>query len=416
MLGHARPTQARLDMTSGALLIEAHQGVRQIAAQAWQPLVAHESPFLDHAFLSLLEQTGCVGERTGWTPMILTASRPGPDPDQPPQLVGAMPMYLKTNSSGEFVFDWSWADAAHRAGLSYYPKGLVAVPFTPVTGRRVLLHPQALSDADERALVARALIQASLEIGLERLGLSSMHYNFILDEERPLFDALGLAPRYGVQYHWYNRQHASPDASPLASFDAFLARFRAKRRANIRRERRKLQDAGVTTRVLSGHELTEQDMRRMFRYYRSTVHKFHWGQQYLNEDLFLALPLACPDTLQVVFASQGGQDFAGALNMIKDQRLYGRYWGCDREVEFAHFEVCMYTPIAWCIERGVQVFEPGAGGEHKYERGFEPTFTYSAHALRDARLDAAVRRFLDHERAHLSAQLDELRDQSPLTH
>lgn len=391
------------------LMIQAHEGIQSIGKTSWQALVAHESPFLDFNFLSLLEQAGCVGERAGWHPIFLTASAA----DDPNTLLGALPLYIKTNSAGEFVFDWSWADAAHRAGIDYYPKGLVAVPFTPVTGRRILLNPTL--DARDQAALAKLMLNASLELAYEQLGLSSMHYNFILEQERSLFEQGPWMARAGIQYHWYNRTSSAPDAPACASFDDFLARFRSKRRANIRRERRVLADAGVYTRVLRADELDEQHMRLMFRFYRSTVQKFYWGQQYLNQDFFLALPEAIPDFLHVVFAYDAqDQPFAGAFNLVKDKRLYGRYWGCSQEVEFAHFEVCMYTPIQWCIEHQIEVFEPGAGGEHKYERGFEPTMTYSAHAIQDPRLAGAVSRFLAQEREHTAHQLDALQHESCL--
>jgi len=398
-------------MTQDTLLIQAHEGILSIPREDWQPLVAHESPFLDYGFLSLLEQTGCVSERAGWLPLIITATRSRPG--SPDKLIAALPFYIKTNSAGEFVFDWSWADAAHRSGLSYYPKGLVAVPFTPVTGRRVLLCPTLTPQEHEP--IAQALISACVELAQRQLKLSSVHFNFILPQERPHFDAVGLLPRAGIQYHWYNRTEARQDAPRCRSFDDFLARFRSKRRANVRRERRRLQEQGITTKVLRAQDLDEATMHLMFTFYRNTVEKFYWGQQYLNEELFLRLPEVLPDPLHLVFAyDEQGAPFAGAFNMTKDDRLYGRYWGCTQEVEFAHFEVCMYTPIQWCIDHQVDVFEPGAGGEHKYERGFEPTFTYSAHAIFDPRLRHAISQFLAQERAHTAHQLDALKADSCL--
>lgn len=398
-------------MTQDSLLIQAHEGILSISRDDWQPLVAHESPFLDYGFLSLLEETGCVSERAGWLPLIITATRSRPG--SPDKLVGALPFYIKTNSAGEFVFDWSWADAAQRSGLSYYPKGLVAVPFTPVTGRRVLLSPSL--EPQEHEAIAQALIAACVELAQKQLKLSSVHFNFILPEERAHFDAVGLLSRAGIQYHWYNRTEAREGAPRCERFDDFLGRFRSKRRANVRRERRRLQEQGVTTKVLRAPALTEATMHLMFTFYRNTVEKFYWGQQYLNEEFFLRLPEVLPDPLHLVFAyDDQGAPFAGAFNMTKDDRLYGRYWGCTQEVEFAHFEVCMYTPIQWCIDHKVDVFEPGAGGEHKYERGFEPTFTYSEHAIFNPRLRGAISQFLTQERAHTAHQLEALKADSCL--
>ena len=353
------------------LRIEVHERIAQLDATAWEQLTQQESPFLEHGFLLAMEQTECFGQDAGWFPMFFVATRK----DAPSTYIGALPFFIKTNSQGEFVFDWGWADAAYRAGIRYYPKGLVAAPFTPATGRRVLL--DARLPKKERLAVAESLIQAALAFA-QRSGLSSVHFNFILKEELSLFEQADLPIRYGMQYHWKNR---SPLGQPYHDFDEFLGRFRAKRRANIRRERRALADTGVTTCVLQRQAITEAVMAKMYAYYVDTVRKFYYGHQYLTQDFFLKLPEVARDRLHVVFARDAsGRDFAGAFNMLKNKRLYGRYWGCSEEVPFAHFEVCMYSPISWCIEHGVEVFEPGAGGEHKYERGFEPT-TPTAHII-----------------------------------
>lgn len=385
--------------------IEVHQGILGVDGGAWDELVGEQSPFLEYGFLSLLEEAGCVGERAGWYPMIFTATREGDDE----ALAGALPLYLKTNSEGEFVFDWSWADAAYRAGISYYPKGVVAVPFTPVTGRRVLLS-SALS-AEEAAALGDALIGAARQFARDT-ELSSLHFNFVTEPELELFERAELPLRYGMQYHWYNGRERG-EAGPYEDFADFLARFRSKRRANIRRERRKVAEAGVTTRVVRGGEVDEALMARMFDYYVDTINKFFYGRQYLTRDFFLALPERLGERLHLVIASRDGEDFAGALNLYKDRRLYGRYWGCVEEVKYTHFEVCMYAPIEWCIEHGVEVFEPGAGGEHKYERGFEPTTTYSAHDIVDPRLRAAIEGFLAQERRERERQIEVLSADNP---
>lgn len=388
-----------------SITIRMHESICEIKRAQWQALVANQSPFLDHGVLKLFEDTGCVGDGTGWMPLFLAAYQ-GEDE----HLVGALPFYIKTHSAGEFVFDWGWADAAHRAGIQYYPKGLVAVPFTPVTGQRILL----AEGVEDPAGLGQLMIQAICELADRQLGLSSVHFNFILPEERPLFDALDIPLRYGLQYHWYNRLSAAPDAEPYACFDDFLGRFRSKRRANLRRERRRLRDSGVTTRVIHDTVPDEETMHKMFLFYQSTIRKFYWGKQYLNEDFFLALPDVIPQYLHFVIASQGGRDFAGAFNLYKDNRLYGRYWGGLKEVEFTHFEVCMYTPITWCIEHGATAFEPGAGGEHKFERGFEPTIMYSAHHLHHPGLADAISDFLIQERAHVQQQVKHLSNESIL--
>jgi predicted N-acyltransferase len=389
-----------------SLRVTTYEGVRAIDPAAWDALLPTPNPTICHAFLSTLEDTGCVGGDTGWQPLILGLLAQEGDKER---LVAALPLYLKMNSEGEFVFDWAWADAAHRAGLRYYPKGLVASPFTPAGGARLLVDPTA--SPDEQRALARALAQSAIDVA-DSLGLSSLHFNFLHEPDLSILtEDLGLPVRHGIQYHWFNRD---AQGQPYTDYDAFLARFRAKRRANLRRERRKLHEQGISTRVVTGRQADAALMDHMFDYYRSTVRKFHWGRQYLNRDFFHAIPSALGDQLHLMLASQNGQHFAGALNLLGGGRLYGRYWGCAREVEFAHFEVCMYSPIQWCIDHGVSVFEPGAGGEHKYERGFTPTLTTSVHYLRDPRMDRAIRAYLAQERAAVARQLDALRDQSPI--
>jgi predicted N-acyltransferase len=382
--------------------IETHDGVRAVGREAWESLKI-DNPFVSYGFLATLEETECVGPDSGWFPAIITAKI-----DDTEELLGALPFYIKTHSKGEFVFDWGWADAAHRAGLDYYPKAVVASPFSPVTGRRLLISPTA-EDPDQ---VAKLLIHGAIQVARDA-DFSSVHFNFILPEERDHFAEVGLPARIGMQYQWYNGVRRATE-EPYEDFDAWLARFRSKKRANIRRERRKLAEAGVTTRALRHDELDDAAMHRMFAYYADTVRKFYWGHQYLNEDFFEAIRHNLPEPLHIVEAYDAdGKPFAGAFNMATDERLYGRYWGALEDVRYAHFEVCFYQGIEWCIENGVRVFEPGAGGEHKYERGFLPTETYSAHWLADPGLNAAVRDFLERERMGRRAEMEDLADQSP---
>lgn len=377
------------------LTVQTHPSIAAVDEATWDRLTFDASPFLEYAFLRALEETGCVDGATGWHTSIVTMRDEADD-----SLIGALPLYLKTHSRGEFVYDWTWADAAHRAGLAYYPKGVVAVPLTPVTGPRLLLSP----DAPDPRAARQALVAGAIEVA-RAAGLSSLHFNFITADEAAFFEQIGLPVRTQLQYHWNNRAYAS--------FDDYLARFRSKRRANIRRERRKLGEAGVTTRVVTGDELTPAQMRRMFRYYADTIQKYYWGSQYLTEDFFLEIARTMRDRVHLVVAEQDGNEFGGAFNLYKGDRLYGRYWGALNEVEFAHFEVCQYAPIEWAIEAGVQVFEPGHGGEHKFERGFEPTLTYSAHWFADAGFGAAIRQFLSQERPAVQMRMDALQSESP---
>ncbi|WP_158542478.1 GNAT family N-acetyltransferase [Lujinxingia litoralis] len=381
------------------LRIEIRPGVGTLDPAAWDALSADTNPFLSHAFLSTLERTGCLDEASGWVPQILCAFADD-------ALVGALPLYLKFHSRGEFVFDWSWAEAAHRAGIPYYPKAVVAVPFSPVTGARVLVRPEAHSPA-----VMRALVRAAIALA-DQAGLSSLHFNFIRPEDRALFAELGLPIRAGIQYQWQN--HDPVSGAPYTDFDGFLGAFRAKRRATIRRERRELQRAGVRARVLRGDELTDEVMRRMHRYYADTVDKFFYGERYLNEAFFVEIARAMPGALHLMMLEQEGEPFGGAFNLVDDTHLFGRYWGCERQVRFAHFEACIYAPVTWAIAQGLQVFEPGAGGDHKYERGFTPTATYSAHYIRDQRLRLAIQDFLAQEHREVDTRIDALRQIGPL--
>lgn len=383
-----------------SLDLQFFDAVGDIPATDWDALVADDSPFLEHGFLVTLEQTGCVGEGSGWHPQILAAYR-----DE--KLVGALPLYLKTNSAGEFVFDWSWADAAHRAGLNYYPKAVVAVPFTPIQGRRVLID-EADDDPQE---VGRRLVEAAIDFA-RRSQLSSLHFNFVLPQEVELFEEFELPVREGLQYHWYN----GPDlgvGDSYTGFDDYLARFRSKKRSNIRRERRKLADAGVTTEVLTGSDVTPAHLDRMFDYYKDTIEKFYWGRQYLNRAFFEEIGQKLRDRLHMVVAKRDGREFAGAFNLWKGEGLYGRYWGCLEEVKYAHFEVCLYRPVEWCIEEGVQKFEPGAQGEHKYDRGFLPTPTYSAHWIGHPGLGRAIGDFIEQERREVERDIEQMREDSP---
>ena len=388
-------------MNHEALQVTVHSSMRDICPVQWDRLNRDRSPFLDHAFLRLLEDTQCVGDETGWYPAIVTVSQ-GNDDDR--EVLGGAPVYVKTHSAGEFVFDWSWADAAHRAGISYYPKAVVGVPFTPATGPRLL----AKASEDSRRIKA-LLVQGILEFSRSS-GLSSVHFNFLTDEDRDVLEELGLPIRIGVQYHWKNGGNG-PDR--FGCFDDFLAGFRSKRRANIRRERKRLEQRGVQTIVKVGDELCDADMERMFRYYRATVQQYFYGRQYLNEAFFLEARRRIPSRLHLVFAAQDGDIFGGACNFLSPQRLFGRYWGCEKEVEFAHFEVCIYRPVRWCIDHELEAFEPGAGGEHKYERGFCPTPTYSAHILFDSRLQSAVDAFVRDEAGAVTEHIARLVQESP---
>ena len=368
--------------------LELGDGVAQLPAQEWNALVGDESPFLEWEWLASLEEAGCVGDAQGWQPRPLLL-REGS------RLVAACPLYVKAHSEGEFVFDWSWADAAARAGIDYYPKLLVGVPFTPVAGARFLCAP----GADRGACVA-ALAGALRELCSQN-GLSSVHVNFCREDEAGALEAAGYLLRIGVQYHWHNEG--------FASFDAYLERLRSKRRNQVRRERRGVSSQGVTVEVLRGDAIPDALFEPIYRCYRTTVGAHYYGRRYLNRRFFDLLASRFRARLCFVVARRGEEVVGGTLNVIKGDTFYGRYWGGLEAVRYLHFDVCYYAAIEHCIEAGLSRFEPGAGGDYKFLRGFDARPTWSLHHLADPRLSAAVARSLEAERAqarHILAELE----------
>jgi predicted N-acyltransferase len=325
-------------------------------------------------------------------------------------------MYEKTHSAGEFVFDWSWADAAQRAGIPYYPKGVVAVPFTPASGRRLLVDP----DHDSADAIRDELIDSAIAL-CERSGLSSLHFDFIRDEERAPLDEAGCALRNDIQYQWYNGLKSGA-REPYDDFEDFLSELRSKRRSNIKRERRKLREKGVDIRVVRGEALSQEaldtHMRRMFGYYRNTVNKFFYGNLYLNEAFFVEIGRKMAEQVHLVVAEKDGEEFAGAFNMEGRSEgsdvLWGRYWGQSRDVDYTHFEVCFYKPVEWCIDQGIDRFEAGAGGDHKHDRGFQPTRTYSAHHIEHPRLSEAIEDVIRRETIAINDRVSRMEENSPI--
>jgi predicted N-acyltransferase len=379
-------------------------GIGDVDEGEWERLVEGASPFLAHGFLAALEETGCVGPGTGWTPQPLTLWE-GDGEDE--ELVGALPLYIKTDSAGEFVFDWSWADAALRSGIDYYPKAVVQVPFTPVMGKRLLVAP----DRDDVPVLRRRLIDEAVEF-VERESLSSVHFNFVRPDELDALKDADLPVRESFQYHWYNGRELG-DAKSFESFEDFLSELRSKKRSNIKRERRRFRDNGGRTEVLAGSEVTDAHLERMFRYYRRTCRKYFGGSQYLNEEFFLELGERMRDRLHLVIAEQDGEEFGAAFNVFEGDRLYGRYWGAVRDVKFSHFEAGFYSSIEWCIDEEMELFEGGSGGDHKYDRGFMPTYTYSGHYIRHPSLKQAIRDFVRRERDVIESRAEELREHLP---
>lgn len=371
--------------------LELGHGIARIPAAEWNALVGEESPFLEWEWLASLEQAGCVGAAQGWQPRPLLLREGG-------RIVAACPLYVKAHSEGEFVFDWGWADAAARAGIAYYPKLLVGVPFTPVTGARFLCAP----DADRGACIA-LLADALRELCGEH-GLSGVHVNFCREDEALRLQAAGYLLRIGVQYHWHNEG--------FDSFDAYLARLRSKRRNQVRRERRGVAAEGVVTQVLQGDAIPDALFEPMYRCYRATVDAHFYGRPYLNRRFFQLLAERFRRRLCFVVARRGEEVVGGTLNVVKGDALYGRYWGGLEAVRYLHFDVCYYAAIEHCIEAGLARFEPGAGGDYKFLRGFDAKPTRSLHHLTDRRLAAAVARFLESERREAEAVLAQLHEHS----
>ena len=369
------------------------QGVRELPQDEWDALVGEGSPFLEWSWLASLEEAGAVGQGTGWLPRPLVSRQQG-------RLVAACPLYVKGNSEGEFVFDWSWADAAYRAGIDYYPKLLVGIPFTPVTGARFLV-----AAGEDRELWTRRLGEALRELCLANR-MSGVHVNFCHEHETAALSESAYLLRMGMQYHWHNRDYET--------FEDYLAAFRSKRRNQIRRERREMEREGVEISVLAGDDISDDLFEPMFRCYRTTVDAHYYGRRYLNPRVFELLRERFRDRLCFAVARRDGEVIAGTTNVLKGDVLYGRYWGALRPLRHLHFNVCYYAPIEYCIEHGIQRFEPGAGGDYKWLRGFDAQPTYSLHFLAEPRLARAIGEFLEQERIDARATIDHLREHSTL--
>jgi hypothetical protein len=352
----------------------------------WDAL-AGASPFLRHAFLHGLEHSGCVAPDTGWTPCHVTLWEGG-------RLQAAMPLYLKSHSYGEYVFDWGWAEAYQRHGLRYYPKLLCAVPFTPATGPRLLAPSPELR---------RRLLDAAFALAGEQHA-SSLHILLPPGEQAQELEARGLMLRASVQFHWENPGYRD--------FDDFLAGMSHDKRKKIKQERRRVRDAGIVFRRLSGGEASEADWDFFTRCYNRTYRQ-HYSTPYLNRAFFRHLAHTMPENLVLVLGERDGRRVASALNVLGGGTLYGRYWGATEFHSGLHFETCYYQAIEFCIERGVKLFEGGAQGEHKLARGLLPVRTVSAHWLAHPQFAQAVERFLDREARGIVHYLDELNEHTP---
>lgn len=376
------------DGVEAGVVLETVGSISSISPADWNRLTAGKAscgnPFIQHAFLAALEKSGSVGPGTGWTPshIVLRSNS---------RIIAVAPTYLKDHSFGEYVFDHGWAEAYARAGGRYYPKLLSAVPFTPVTGPRLLAE-----DEDGKKLLANALVMAAM-----RLGLSSAHVTFHQNDDEHF--GASFLERTGIQYHWFNRGYRN--------YDDFLGALSSRKRKALRRERRAAAD-GLTFRRLAGADIKERHWDIFWRFYQDTGSR-KWGHPYLTRSFFTMLGETAPEKILLVLAEDAGRPVAGALNLIGDDALFGRYWGRIEDRPFLHFEVCYHQAIDFAIEQGLARVEAGAQGDHKLSRGYEPVLTKSAHWVADPGFREAVARFLRAERRQVEAELAAIGDETP---
>jgi len=375
---------------SATLTLTLHPRIAEISADDWDACAGGGNPFVSHAFLSALEDSGSANARTGWLPQhAVLRTESG-------HVVAIAPMYAKSHSYGEYVFDHGWADALERAGGRYYPKLQVSVPFSPVPGPRLLRRP---GSGVPVATLANALEQACLS-----LSLSSVHVTFCSREEWDGLGDAGWLKRTGMQFHWENEGYAG--------FDDFLGALSSRKRKVLRRERRDANAAGLTFEALSGADIKEHHWDAFYAFYQSTVDR-KWGSAYLTRAFFSLLSERLGDKVVLMFADMDGKPVAGALNLAGDEALYGRNWGCHGDWPFLHFELCYYRAIDWAIEHGLKRVEAGAQGRHKIQRGYLPKPTYSAHWIAHKGLRRAVANFVHEEQAAIEAEMAALAEESP---
>lgn len=367
--------------------------ISSLPRDAWARLDVGRSPFMELPFLQALETSGSIGARTGWSPLFITAWSDDGD------LLGAVPAFVKAHSYGEYIFDWGWARGAQAAGIDYYPKLVIAAPFTPATGRRILLAPEAGDN------VARALAASAVDVA-KQLGLSSVHWLFVTDEERALLHDVGYLTRLTTQYHW--------EDDGFADFEGFLGSMRSKRRREVRRERRQVLEAGIDVRMVTGPEMEDRHWAAADDFYRHTCGR-KWNDPYLEPGFFEQIRETFADRVVFCSAEREGAVLAGSVFFRRGDALYGRYWGRrdDVRVKGLHFDVCYYTPIEWAIAQGIELYEAGAQGEHKIARGFMPSSIHSAHWIADPRLAGGVARFLRDESAHAEVVMEALEQRGP---
>ena len=367
------------------LKVQIITGLDKIPAAQWDRW-AGDDPFLSHAFLLALEQSKSVAPQTGWQPCHLILET------KSDEIAGVMPLYLKGHSQGEYIFDHAWADALERAGLPYYPKLVSCVPFTPVTGLRLLTKPE------HEKIMLHAAIEA-----MHRFNASSFHLNFLPQRQWSSMSKHDMLPRIGIQFHWHNKNYGD--------FDGFLASLTSRRRKAIRKERTAAQE-GLSIKQLTGSDLTENIWDQFFEFYMDTGMR-KWGHPYLTRECFSLLGAQMAERILLIIAERDGRPIAGAMNFIGGRRIYGRYWGCSEHHPFLHFELSYYQAIDYALAHKLTCVEAGAQGPHKIERGYEPVKTYSAHKIAHQGLADAVSDYLEHERCAVEAQFSDAHAATP---
>jgi uncharacterized protein len=371
------------------------RGIEDVDEESWRRLEPPEFPFFDFEFLRALERSGSIGRRSGWSPVYLVCK-------DAEGVLGALCLYLKTDSYGEYIFDWEWARAYQQYGVPYYPKLVTAVPFTPATGPKLLLRPDV--DATTRTRVTMALLEAAEDLANE-YSVSSVHALFLPEEELEEFTRRGYIVRHSLQFHWRNRDYET--------FSDYLGALSGKRRRQISRERRQLQDGRLEISHLTGDALLPEHAALMHKYYLATLDG-KWGAPYLNWAFFEDIFSTMKDRMLLILASdQADHPVAGALFFLKDTSLFGRYWGAAQHVRNLHFELCYYQAIHFAIERGFELLEAGAQGEHKLARGFLPSLTYSAHKIRDPAFGHAIGEYIESEKQMLKGVMEEYASHDP---
>jgi predicted N-acyltransferase len=366
--------------------------ITDIDSSSWQQVVGNDYPFLRHDFLAAMELSGSACSDTGWQAQHLLVY-------QQQRLVAVMPLYLKDHSYGEYIFDWNWANAYQRYGLPYYPKLLSAIPFTPATGARL----SYLDTIDPEPLYR--FVAAALKSHAEQLQASSIHILLPIEQETRLWKQQGLSTRTTSQYHWFNHQYQH--------FDDFLDTFNSRKRKNLNKERRRIGEQGISLQRYSGQQISAEMWDVFYHFYQTTYAKRSGHGGYLRRQFFDLIHHSMLDQIMLVLAKHGDRYVAGALYFFSSSTLYGRYWGCSDEFEMLHFEACYYQGIEFCIERGLSKFDAGAQGEHKIQRGFEPTAIWSNHWIKDPQFAAAIQNYIDQEADSNQQYMDEAKNYLP---